>query len=91
MKDSIYMCYNTLTHRYERTFGAESNENASFAFAQSKPAIPTYKYLELCKVAEVDIETGVVTPLSAPVRISKFIEEENEPTINSIEKKAVEN
>lgn len=91
MRDGIYMCYNTLTHRYERTFGAESDENASYAFAQSKSAIPTYKYLEICKVGEVDIENGLVTPLPAPIRISKFIEEEGEPEINSIEKKAISN
>lgn len=89
MKNSIYTCFNTLTNRYERTFEAESDQMASYAFKASKPTIPTYDYLELCKIADVDCETGLVTPMSAPIRISKFEEKSSEPLINSIEKATI--
>lgn len=88
MKNGIYILFNTLTNRYERTFESPTDKSASLAFKESSSMIPNNEYLEICHIADVEVETGLVTPLSAPLRVEKMKAEDSEPLINQIEKKS---
>lgn len=69
MENRIYCIYNKLSQRYGDCYCFASDALA----VRRLPMAPMYKgvidEIEICRVASVDIETGLVTP-EAPVRIA---------------------
>jgi len=71
MKNNIYTLFNGLTLRYEGTFESPTDASASVTLLRQMGKHPDYDKLELCRVASIDIETGLVTAEKVPIRIHK--------------------
>lgn len=72
MKNNVYVLYNTLSKRYGDVFCSPTDEFASRQIAYmfvNKSSNLIRGETELCRVGSIDIETGVVDALTAPVRI----------------------
>lgn len=72
MKNNIYVFYNRLSKRYGDVFCAPTDEFASNLVSRAMAAPNSNLILnetEVCRIASVDIELGVVTAETAPVRI----------------------
>lgn len=69
MKNNLYCIYNKLSQRYGDCYCFASDALA----VRRLPMAPMYKgvidEIEICRVASIDIETGLVTS-EAPVRIA---------------------
>lgn len=73
MKTNIYCFFDSASNLYERAFDAVTDGKALEQLEDSVRAMPkAYPHLdkkELCRVASIDVETGIVTPETAPIRI----------------------
>lgn len=72
MKNNIYVFYNRLSKRYGDVFCAPTDEFASNLVTKAASTPNSGLNLaetEVCRIASVDIELGVVTAETAPVRI----------------------
>lgn len=85
MKNNIYTLFNGLTLRYEGTFESPTDASASVNLLRSMGNHPDYDKLELCRVANIDIETGLVEPEKVPVRVQKQNVVVSEKPIEDIE------
>lgn len=69
MTNNIYVFYNTLSRRYGDVIAYPSDDFAKARISNSvKAGKLDISELELCRVATIDISTGVITPC-APLRI----------------------
>lgn len=88
MKNNIYVLFNQLTLRYEGTFESPTDASAAVTLHRQLSKHPDYDKMELCRIASIDISTGVVEAEKAPVRIQKMeVIQNSEPPINKIEEK----
>lgn len=85
MKNNIYTLFNGLTLRYEGTFESPTDASASVTLLRQMGKHPDYDKLELCRVASIDIETGLVEPEITAVRIQKQNVVVSEKPIDDIE------
>lgn len=71
MKNNLYVLYNKLSKRYGDVMAFSSDDWAihNVQSVVEKSEDGKIDYLELCRVGEIDVETGVVTP-EPPVRIA---------------------
>ena len=72
MKNNLYTLYNKLSLRYGdvRTFPTDAFASMTISKLLSNPQSDIdLSEIEVCRVGSIDIETGVVTPETAPVRI----------------------
>lgn len=72
MRNNIYVFYNRLSKRYGDVFCAPTDEFASNLVSKAMAAPNStlvFSETEVCRIASVDIELGVVTAEVAPVRI----------------------
>ena len=88
MKNNIYALFNNLTLRYEGTFESPTDASASVAIHRQLSKYPDYDKLELCRVASIDIATGIVTAEQAPIRVQKMTDSpKTDSPIESIEER----
>lgn len=85
MKNNIYTLFNGLTLRYEGTFESPTDACASVTLQRQMGKHPDYEKLELCRVASIDIEKGLVVPETTPIRIQKQNIVVSEKPIDDIE------
>ena len=85
MKNNIYTLFNGLTLRYEGTFESPTDASAAVTLLRQMGKHPDYDKLELCRVASIDIESGLVTAESVPVRVQKQQTSNFEKPIDEIE------
>lgn len=76
MKNKIYCLYNTLSKRYDNVIAYPSD---SFALARIQNQIGDLKEWELCRIGEIDIETGIIQTDDV-IRIAWTEKTENLPT-----------
>lgn len=72
MKNNLYTLYNKLSLRYGEVKAFPTDSFASMAFSKiaSNPQSELdLSEIDVCRIGSIDIETGVVTPEVAPVRI----------------------
>lgn len=72
MKNNLYTIYNKLSLRYGEVMTYPTDSFASMAIskiASNPQANLDLSEIDVCRVGSIDIETGVITPESAPVRI----------------------
>lgn len=88
MVNNLYAIYNILSKRYNNVSEYPTDEYAKQRILETGKAHPEYIRLdesELYRIGCMDVETGVVTPLSEPVLI-KIEESEYKTPIEAIEK-----
>lgn len=85
MKNNIYTLFNGLTLRYEGTFESPTDASASVTLLRQMGKHPDYDKLELCRVASIDIETGLVVPETTAIRVQKQNVVVSEKPIDDIE------
>lgn len=72
MKNNLYTIYNKLSLRYGEVMTYPTDAFASMAISKIV-ANPKCEFnlseIDICRVGSIDIETGVITPESAPIRI----------------------
>lgn len=72
MKNRVYVLYNTLSRRYGDVFCCPTDEFAARQVAQifdNSNSGYRRDEIEVCRVGDIDVETGVVYPSDAPIRI----------------------
>ena len=72
MKNNLYTIYNKLSLRYGEVKAFPTDAFASMAFskiASNPQADLDLSEIDVCRIGSIDIETGVITPEVAPVRI----------------------
>ena len=72
MKNNLYTLYNKLSLRYGEvmTYPTDSFASVSISKIASNPqANLDLSEIDVCRIGSIDIETGVITPEVAPVRI----------------------
>ena len=72
MKNNLYTLYNKLSLRYGEVMTYPTDSFASMAIskiAANSQANLDLSEIDVCRVGSIDIETGVITPETAPVRI----------------------
>lgn len=72
MKNNLYTLYNKLSLRYGevRVFPTDSFASMAISKVASDPqANLDLSEIDVCRIGSIDIETGVITPEPAPVRI----------------------
>ena len=72
MKNNLYTLYNKLSLRYGEVMTYPTDAFASMAIskvASNPQANIDLNEIDVCRVGSIDIETGVITPEVAPVRI----------------------
>lgn len=72
MKNNLYTLYNKLSLRYGEvmTYPTDSFASAMISKVAANPqAKLDLSEIDVCRIGSIDIETGVITPESAPVRI----------------------
>lgn len=80
MKNNLYCLYNNKSTRYGDVWASASD---AWAEKQTHKMLTSQgndlEDLELCRVGSIDIENGVITPETAPVRIAWAITDNNLP------------
>lgn len=84
MTNQLYVFYNTLSKRYGSAVAFPSDAFAAREVSNSLKDTPDKDFTELCRIGEVDIETGIATTY-APVRVDLVYESSAVP-IDNIEK-----
>ena len=72
MKNNLYTIYNKLSLRYGEVMTYPTDAFASMAISKivSNPKCELdLNEIDVCRVGSIDIETGVITPEVAPIRI----------------------
>lgn len=72
MKNNLYTLYNKLSLRYGEVMTYPTDSFASMAIsriASNPQANIDLSEIEVCRIGSIDIETGVIIPEVAPVRI----------------------
>ena len=72
MKNNLYTIYNKLSLRYGEVMTYPTDAFASMTISKlvSNPKCELdLSEIDVCRVGSIDIETGVITPEVAPVRI----------------------
>ena len=72
MKNNLYTVYNKLSLRYGEVMTYPTDAFASMAISKlvSNPKCELdLSEIDVCRIGSIDIETGVITPETAPVRI----------------------
>ena len=72
MKNNLYTFYNKLSLRYGdvRSFPTDSFASMAISKIASNPQSELdLSEIEVCRIGSIDIETGIITPEVAPVRI----------------------
>lgn len=72
MKNNLYTLYNKLSLRYGEVMTYPTDSFASMAIskvASNPQANLDLSEIDVCRIGSIDIETGVITPEVAPVRI----------------------
>ena len=72
MKNNLYTIYNKLALRYGDVKAFPTDAFASMAFskmASNRQSDLDLSEIDVCRVGTIDIETGVIVPESAPIRI----------------------
>ena len=72
MKNNLYTLYNKLSLRYGEVMTYPTDSFASMAIskvAANPQANLHLSEIDVCRIGSIDIETGVITPEVAPVRI----------------------
>ena len=72
MKNNLYTLYNKLSLRYGEVMTYPTDAFATMAIskiASNPQANLDLSEIEVCRIGSIDIETGVITPEVAPVRI----------------------
>lgn len=72
MKNNLYTFYNKLSLRYGdvRCFPTDSFASmAIYKIAKNPQSNLDLSEIEVCRIGSIDVETGVITPEVAPVRI----------------------
>lgn len=88
MKEFIYCLFSRLSNSYVGMFQQPTDLGASVYIHRTLSKSPDYEYIDICKVGEVDIKTGIISPLSV-TRIDKYQMPENTP-MDEIEKRLAE-
>lgn len=72
MENVCFTFYNRLSRRYGDVFCYPTEEFAQARIAEmlKNPQSPINpSEVELCKIGTIDVDTGILSPLSAPVRL----------------------
>ena len=72
MKNNLYTLYNKLSLRYGEVMTYPTDSFCSMAISKiaSNPQNNVdLSEIEICRIGSIDIETGVITPEVAPIRI----------------------
>lgn len=72
MKNNLYTLYNKLSLRYGEVMTYPTDSFASMAIskiASNPQANLDLSEIDVCRIGSIDIETGVITPETAPIRI----------------------
>lgn len=85
MKNKLYVFYNTLSCRYGNVVSFPSDALASRDVATALKDSPDKDVLELCRIGDIDIETGIAD-VYAPVRVHVPLDPISVVPIDNIEK-----
>lgn len=72
MENVCFTFYNRLSRRYGDVFCYPTEEFAKariFEMLKNPQSQINFDEVELCKIGTIDVDTGVISPLGAPVRI----------------------
>lgn len=89
MKINLYCYYDTLSNLYGNVKTATKDAEICYSIRQNIKKSADFKefweHTQLCKIGTLDILTGVVEPLPAPIRVEVSPVVENRPPIDVIE------
>lgn len=89
MKINLYCYYDTLSNLYGNVKTATKDAEICYSIRQNIKKSEEFKefwsHTQLCKIGTLDIISGIVTPLEAPIRVEVSPVEANQTPIEAIE------